>query len=406
MRFGKDVTELRNLNRAVVLTNIYKYGPISKSKLAEIGSLSRVTITNILDKLLEQGLIIFQSKGKSTGGRQPGLFKLNYDAFFALGIDIGESEINGILINLKGEILQKETVEYKIDNKKDAINLVVDKSTKIINSLLKFRNLLIEKVYGIGISFPGTVDPITGIIYDSPNVDGVGLSLKEILKKKININVPIFIENDANAAALGEYWFGSGMNKKFILYIFAGEGTGCGLVIDGKIYRGFNHAAADVGHTVIDLNGRKCRCGNFGCVETYSSYESIAQRFEEKIKQGETSSISINGDSQTDVIKVERIIEEAKKGDQLASKIIEETGRILGIACVNLINLYDPDIVIIGGKLSKAKKLITDPLEKLIRDRTKVIQRDRLLITQAKLEPNACAIGAAALVIEDLFKEK
>lgn len=405
MRFGKDVTELRNLNRAVVLTNIYKYGPISKSKLAELGSLSRVTITNILDKLLEQGLIIFQSKGKSTGGRQPGLFKLNYDAFFALGIDIGESEINGILINLKGEILKKETVEYKINNN-NTINLIVEKSTKIINSLLKFPNLLIEKVLGIGISFPGTVDPISGIIYDSPNVDGVGLSLKEIFKKQININIPVFIENDANAAALGEYWFDSGMYKNFILYIFAGEGTGCGLVINGKIYRGFNHAAADVGHTVIDLNGRKCRCGNFGCVETYTSYESIVRRFEEKIKQGETSSISINGDSQTDIIKVERIIEEAKKGDQLALKIIEETGRILGIACVNLINLYDPDIVIIGGKLSKANELIMDPLEKIIKDRSKGIQRDRLLITQAKLEPNACAIGAAALVIEELLKEQ
>jgi len=110
MGLGKDITELRNLNRSVVLTNIYKYGPISKSKLAELGSLSRVTITNILDELLEQELILFQSKGKSTGGRQPGLFKINYKAFFALGIDIGESEINGILVNLKCEILKKETV--------------------------------------------------------------------------------------------------------------------------------------------------------------------------------------------------------------------------------------------------------------------------------------------------------
>lgn len=404
MRFGKDVSELRNLNKSIVLKIIYIKGPISKSNLSELSSLSRVTITKIIDDLIKEELILLKSKGESTGGRQPYLYEFNYNNFSTIGIDIGESEIRGIVADLKGKIIYEKVSKFSKEMHKNRVNVVIEESAKLIEYLQKQSNIVLRKLIGVGISFPGTVDPETGEIYDSPNLGGIGLLLKKLFYKKIKCKVPLFIENDANAGAFGEYWFGAGKDKDFLLYIFAGEGTGCGLVIDGKIYRGLNHAAADIGHTIIDINGRKCRCGNYGCVETFTSYSSIVRRFEERVKQwGESSSMSIKEENNNNIEKVNEIINEAKKNDQLSLKIIEETGRILGFASLNLINLYDPNILILGGRLSTADKLIMDPLEKIIRERAKNIQKRKLIITRSKLEPNSCALGVVALAINDFL---
>ncbi|MHB8278571.1 MAG: ROK family transcriptional regulator [Candidatus Humimicrobiaceae bacterium] len=399
---GKNVSELKTYNKIAIATLIERFGPITIMELSKRSSLSRATISNMLEELINEELVKLEKKDKSTGGRRPDTYNIIPNSRYLLGLSLGRFKVRGLLTDLKANIISEKQIDTNgYDIEKD----VIPKAVNIVNELLSKSKEVSNKVSGIGISFPGTIDNITGEVYDSPNIGGVGINIKEIFAKYFDI--PIFVENDANSIALAEWWFGSGKNKEFILYIFAGRGTGCGILINGEIYRGANKIAADVGHSLIDIDGRKCRCGNYGCVETYTSYNAMIRRFEENVKRGVSTNLEIENNSrlkETEVI--DNIINSAIGGDLLSSNIISETGRILGIACANLVNLFDPEVVIIGGNLIKAGRIIIDPFIKMVKTRSKKITREKLEIIVSKLGPNPSTLGGIAIVLENFFQNR
>jgi len=396
MHTGISNKVLRESNTSVLLSLINEKGLTTKSELSKLSSLSKSSISNLLESLINKKLIVSQSKRASNGGRKPKEYKINPNAHYAIGIDIGVQEVKGIIINLQGKILIKKSLDANYKK-----NTIINHVYKIINIIYNsFKEK--EKILGAGISFAGLVDPKTSKIYYSPNIGGINESFKN-LTKMLAMKIPLFIDKDANLAALCEYWFGSGKEKNTVLYIMADFGTGAGLVINGEIYRGYMGSACDPGHTTIDINGKSCVCGKFGCLETFTSYNAIIERFIEKYKKGGKTNIDEKDILSKNKMSVSKIIENALKGDPISLDIIKETGQLIGIAGSNLVNLFDPEIVILGGGLTSAKNLLFDPFKRLIVEREKIIQR-KLIIESSKFGNDTCAIGAATIVLKNFFK--
>ncbi len=398
---GKDNSKLRNFNKIALVSIIEKFGPITLKEISKYSNLSRGTINNIINELIKIGFIVKDSKSVSTGGRKPDLYNLNMDFFYSIGINIGKRKVRAIIINLKGSIILEKVEHYSENHELEDIIPII---FKIIDDIFKDIGDSSKKIIGIGVSFPGTIDNVTGEIYHSPNIGGVGKNLKNLLSR--HSGLPVFVENNSNASVLGEWWFGAGKDKEFVLYVFASYGTGSGILIKGEIYRGANHTAADIGHSVVDIDGKQCHCGNYGCVETYTSYKSIVRRFEEYAKRGTPTSLNFYRNNLIGTSsKFEEIINYAKLNDDLSVQVIVETGRLLGIVCSNLVNLYDPNIVILGGGLIEAGDLFFKPFSEMLRNRSKKIVRNKLEIVCSALEPNAATIGAATVVIKDFLKK-
>jgi len=397
---GKNVSELKSCNKIAVATLIERFGPITILELSKRSSLSRATISNMLDELISEGLVKNTKKDKSTGGRKPDKYNIISNNRCMLGLSLGRYKINGLLTNLKAEVIEHRIANIVGDDiEKDIIPAAFD----VISNIIRKNKEINKKIIGIGISFPGTINNVTGEIYDSPNIGGVGLNLKKIFSKYFNF--PFYVENDANSIALAEWWFGSAKNKESILYIYAGRGTGCGVLINGEIYRGSNKVAADIGHSIIDIDGEKCHCGAYGCVETYTSYSAIIKRFKENAKRGASTTVNIDDFNKFNEFEiVDDIIDSAIRGDQLSFNIISETGRILGIACANLLNLFDPELIIIGGNLIKAGHILIEPFINVTLSRSKKIIRKRIKIEKSNLGSKAPAFGGVAIVLENFFQ--
>jgi N-acetylglucosamine repressor len=395
---GKSVSELKSSNKIAIAALIERFGPITILELSQRSSLSRATVSNMLEELISEGLVKNTKKDKSTGGRRPDKYSIISNNHYILGLSLGRYKINVLLTDLKSTVIEYRNLKIEgNDIEKDIIPQAFEAISNLLNKEIK------TKIIGVGISFPGTINNQTGEIYDSPNIGGEGINLKKIFYKYFNL--PVYVENDANSVALAEWWFGAAKNKESILYIYAGRGTGCGILINGEVYRGSNKLAADVGHSIIDINGEKCHCGSYGCVETYTSYRAIIKRFMKSVKIGAYTELNIDDFCKLNEYEIiNKIIDSAIKGDQLSIDIISETGRILGIACANLLNLFDPEKVIIGGNLIKAGDILFEPFVNLALSRSKKIIREKVKIEKSNLGPMASAFGGVAVVLENFFQ--
>jgi glucokinase len=297
-----------------------------------------------------------------------------------IGIDVGGSHISCALVNQEGKIIRVSDSytdsKWSLDEIKETIKELV---FEIIPRL--------DDIISIGIGVPGAVNSKTGYVKYSANLPFIDINLKEYFGDILNREVKI--ENDANCAALGEMLFGNGLNKKNIVLVTIGTGIGSGLIINGKIYSGYNGYAGEIGHHIIVANGRECACGNKGCLESYASMKSIEKKAKELIKYYPKSILNTNR------INGRSIYENAKLGDTLCKELVKEHLFYLGIGISNIINIIQPEIVLISGAISKQKEYLLKELKPEI-DRHLYVKGTYELNT-SKLENKAGIIGAAFL---------
>ncbi|MBI5700566.1 ROK family protein [Candidatus Saganbacteria bacterium] len=290
--------------------------------------------------------------------------------YFA-GIDIGGTKIASAIADSNGKIVSDINVPTHADQGK----------TKVIANIIKSVKTLIAgnkvKVSAIGIGAPGPIIYDKGIIINPPNLSGwKKVNLKSILEDEFNM--PVYVDNDANCAALGEALFGAGVNAKDFLYITVSTGIGGGIIIDRKIYRGKNGSAGEFGHMIIDPSGYKCGCGNYGDLEAMASGTSIRKR---------------SGDDAMAIhIK-------AGQGDKKALKVIDETTKYLGMGLANLINIFNPELVVVGGGLSNMGELLLKPTRKYAKEYSLPLPYSSVKIVRAKLGSNSGVMGAIALCL-------
>lgn len=317
---------------------------------------------------------------------------------YVIGIDVGGTNIVTALSDLKGNVIIKTkipTEAYK--GYKDTIRRIKEQIEYVINEV----GLSVDNIAGIGIGVPGLIDVEKGICYFSGNLgnEWQDVNIREDLNKFFN--VPIFLDNDVNVAALGEKYFGAAKDCKDFIYITIGTGIGSAIISDGRMIRGHRFCAGEFGHLTVDKNGPKCSCGNVGCIEAIASAPAIARRIKEKINSGRKSlMVEIAGG--VDNITAKTLSEAYDKGDELAIEIMKETGEWLGIAIAGYINIINPELFIIGGGVSRAQERLLKYIREEVNKRAMKIQKESCKIITAHLLDEAGMMGAIAAILEYL----
>jgi glucokinase len=308
-----------------------------------------------------------------------------------IGVDLGGTNLRTAIVASDGEVLDKHKEATKaVDGWMKVVARLVDN----IKRQLEIGAQKGAKVVAVGVGAPGVILVDKGIVVKSPNFpDWNNLPLKTELEKALSI--PVFIENDANAAALGEKWRGAGRDIKSMIHLTLGTGVGGGIILDNKIWHGADGMAGEIGHMTLIPDGRQCTCGNTGCLEMYASARGIVQSFREEL---ERQKLSAAGDLKE--VTSEKVYQAAREGDAVARRVMKDMGRMLGIGIASLINIFNPERVVIGGGVKDAWPLFIGATHEEIMKRAFQVPAERTEIVPSSLGDDAGMVGAAAVALE------
>lgn len=379
--------EVKKENKFLVMQKLIDSSPISRAEIANTTGLNKGTVSSLVNELLEDELIYESGEGQSSGGRRPVMLIFNQIAGYSIGIDIGVNYLLGLLTDLQGNICHEKKVRFS-DLTYEQIKMKV---FEVIDFLKAVAPPSPYGVIGIGIGVPGTVNN-SGEILLAPNLGWKNAHLKEVIQERYQ--VPVIIENEANAGAYGEKHFGTGTNSNNIVYISIGIGIGVGLILNGNLYKGSNGFSGELGHMTIEANGIQCRCGSEGCWERYASEKSL-------LKSAQQLGVKPGADKE---LSLEHLLLLAENGDKEVIKLFEEIGDYLGIGVKNIINIFNPEQVIIGNRISLAEKWLKGPLDNRI-NQTIWFNQENTKINFLKQATHSTALGVAAFSIES-FLEK
>jgi len=310
---------------------------------------------------------------------------------FAIGVDLGGTNIKIGLVTKSGEIVNQVSVESKANNGPKAVIKQIEHG---IDRLLECEK---RDVIGVGIGAPGSVTVKKGIVSNPPNFTDWGtVALGSILKKKLKMEV--FVENDANAAAIGELIFGAGKKMNSFIMITLGTGLGGGIIFDKKIFRGDTGAAGELGHVIIDYNGNRCNCGSIGCVEAYTGNNYFINWVKPELEKHPQSLIYKYIENDLHKLTPSAIHQAAEQGDFFAIDYIKQLGRYVGYGLVSAINILDISNVIIGGGVAGFGNLLFDEILRTVNERILIPKKGKIKIIPAMFKNNAGIIGASALV--------
>lgn len=335
---------IRSYNVVSVLQTLYREGVCSRTKLAEVTKMSPATITRITGELLAQGIITEHGIGESSGGRRPVYLKLNYDKLYIIGIQIRRDQVALGLSDLKGNLMNKTSYSpYSLEP-----NTLVRELVQEFKSLLQNAKINKEHLLGVGVAISGIVDSNNGVLLQSVNLGWRNVKIAEILEQQLD--VPVVVENDANAAALAELWFGGAQNVSNFLYLKTSAGVGAGIIYDRKLLTGPRGMAGEIGHIPLQKNGRPCRCGQRGCLETYLYLPDVLKRYQLEAGQA--------------IKDCFELYTRSRSGDPVANQILEELVDTLSVAVSLSGGLLDLEMVVIGGIWADFKELLIDRLER------------------------------------------
>lgn len=326
---------------------------------------------------------------------------------FVVGVDLGGTQI-------RTAVLHGATLESRIGlltGEDPTPDRIIPRILQSIQQALDEAETTLDHIAGIGIGVPGPLNSRTGVVFAPPNLPGWNeVPLRDIFEE--HFNLPIFVENDANAAALGEYMFGAGRGSNDMVYLTISTGIGGGVVIDGKILQGTSGTAAELGHMTIDWHGERCNCGNIGCLESITSGTAIAHRANKMIALGQGRALldfALLHQKQEEIpisnshlsalhVTAHTVAQAAQAGIPLACEIIATAAEALGVGLVNIIHIFNPELIILGGGVSQMGSLLLEPAMRIVEKRTMRFPRDAVRIVMAELGADVGLVGAGALV--------
>jgi glucokinase-like ROK family protein len=384
---------MKQLNRSAILSLLRERGPLSRSDIAKHLNLSPSTVTRIVSQLIDEGLLCEDgetAEQEHTVGRRPTLLRFNFMAHLVIGVDVGGAKTTGAVADLQGAILHRETVSSIPDGER----------SQSLSSLLKFIEQLVQaapiprdKVRGIGVGVPSIVLERDRTVVWAPAVGWRNQPLKQLIEK--HIGLPTFIENDVNLAALGESQYGAGQGVQNLACIFAGTGIGGGLVLNGELYRGHEGAAGEAGYMIpsTTLLDRSWDDG-FGCLESLAGGPGVVRRAREAIQRGAATCLTVGG-KDLDALTAKEVFQAAREGDALAQKAVTDTVDYLAQAVANVVCTLNPEMVILGGALTRSDDLLLEPITERV---NRVVPfAPKIVLTE--LRDDAVLYGAIALAI-------
>ncbi len=390
------VEQKKYVKRVKIIKLLYMEGPQTTAVLCKRLRISAPNMIVFLNEMVYNKVIEKKGQGKSRGGRKPDLYGVVPDCFYVMGVEMGIFKTRIALFNANNErISEIEEYSIELNNKEDTLELIVE----TVKAFINHSGIDKRKLLGIGFSMPGLVDSALGINYTYLNYDEQ--SIVELLEAKIGC--PVYIENDAKAIALAEFRLGCAKDKKNVLVLFLEWGIGLGMILDGKLYRGSCGFVGEFSHIPMVDNGRLCRCGKLGCVETVASGITVLELAEKGVAERKTSIELDENHMHHKTLGLDKVIKAALKGDQYAIKILNETGKNLGKGISVLIQLFNPELIVLSGKLSESGDLITGPIQQGINAHAmkQISEKTNIVITE--LGSGIGMLGALAVIIENIF---
>lgn len=387
---------IRGVNRSLVLDLIRRQGPISRAAVKRLTGLNFTTITNAVNDLAEEGLVREVGFGVSHGGRKPLLLTLNPTARYVVGCELQSTRLVVGLVDLQGRLVARADQPKSPETTPAE---VVERITHGIGAVLAQSGVAMSQLAGLGVAAPGPLDAGAGVLLTPPNMLGWrDVPLKEMLEAATGLLV--MVDKDGNAAALGEVWFGAGQNVRNLVLIILDAGIGAGIIADGRLYRGGRHGAGEFGHTTIDVDGPRCSCGSYGCLEAVASGFGVGRKAGEAIRRGVQSCLTAHLEAG---IGVDELLAAEATGDKLAGDLLDECGRTIGIAVANVVNMYNPELVVLAGGLATSPKVLARAQE-LGRARAFPVLASEVRIVQTALGSQFLVAGAAALILSRIFR--
>jgi len=396
----KNKPDNKQLNETLILNAIRRHSPISRTDITRMTGLSGATVTKFVGNLIEAGFVREYGYDDSKGGRRPTLLRLVPEATFAVGVDLGADNLRAVVVDLEAKIVTKIAKKTKADEGKERIQKRI---IEIIHQVIDTSGLEKEKIKGLGVGISGIVDHQKGICLFCPNIKGwENIPVERLLEKEFDMEVSI--DDSSRMAALAEHWCGFARKVENFIFIMVGVGVGSGIFTNGQLYRGSRGTAGELGHTTIDENGPRCQCGNRGCLEILVSGPGIIRRTKERLEEGVVSLIERMSAGDLAKVTPEIVAQAARKGDKLAFNIMEKTGEYLGTGIANAVNLFNPELVIIGGGISRAGDLFLDTIKRTVKARALHTASTSVDIKLSELGDTIAAQGTAILVLENIFE--
>lgn len=394
LKFGSDKssgTEYKNgLLKKNILIRLAEQGEETIAELARCFNISVPTTTKLLMDLKEDGYLEDNGKIETAGGRRPNVFGLAADALYFLGVDVRRRRIEIILVDFQGKIVcRKDEIPYKLENTPEALEFVC----RQVEAFMEEISIAKNKIAGIGVSLTGRVDANEGYSYTYFNFNESPLT--DVLRQRFGL--PVYIENDSRAMMFAEKNFGVVKDEKNVLFLNLGRGIGVGTMFDGKLYYGKTGFAGELGHIPLFDNEIMCHCGKKGCLETEASGIALEKMFVERLKAGETSILSGKWKEGKEILLYD-IIKAANHDDVLAISLIAEVADKLGRGVGVLINLLNPDLVVVGGTFSLSGDYVMLPLKTAVNKYSLSLVSKDSRFKLSLLGENASVMGAAMLV--------
>ncbi len=393
-----DQSLVRELNRSILLQCLRVGPPLSRADLAATTGLNKTTVSNFIDGLIAEGFVREVGRDASGGGRPGVLLELNADGGWIIGGEIGVGRMAVVVANLRATIAWRREVPFLKEASQESVLVRLD---ALLRQAKQFAQRNSRRLLGVGVAVPGLVDVSSGVLVFEPNMGWRDVPLRDQLASKLGL--PAFIDNDANAAALAERYFGAAQDVDDFVFVVAGIGLGAGLVVGGHVLSGASGYAGEAGHTTIDPDGPPCRCGSRGCWERLASQRALIERVDQALRAGSPSRIPSRVDGGETTLQA--VLDAARQGDAVALQALHETGTYLGIGIANLINLLNPQMVAFGGPLSLAHEFLMPAARQVVADRAMAELGRAARIVVSTLEADACVLGGVALVLHDILRQ-
>jgi glucokinase-like ROK family protein len=374
-------TSLHRANLERVVRAVRMAGSLTQAEIARSTGLSAATVSNIVRELKDGGTV--EVTPTSAGGRRARSVSLSGDAGIVIGVDFGHTHLRVAVGNLAHQVLAEESEPLDVDASSAH---GFGRAEQLVNRLIKATGISQEKVVGVGLGVPGPIDMESGTLGSTSILPGwSGINPSEELARRLG--VPVYVDNDANLGALGELVWGSGRGVRDLAYIKVAGGVGAGLVIDGQIYRGPGGTAGEIGHITLDESGPVCRCGNRGCLETFTAARYV---------------LPLLQSSHEADLTMERVVQLAREGDPGCRRVIGDVGRHIGSGVANLCNLLNPSRVVLGGNLAEAGELVLGPIRDSVSRYAIPSAARQLSVLPGALGGRAEVLGALALVQSEM----
>jgi len=315
---------------------------------------------------------------------------------FLIGVDVGGTKVSVALVEESAQVIG----EAKRPTPLTSSRAILEAVKELIDNLLLTNQLSPSDILAIGLGVAGMINFKEGIVVFSPNLPLRDIPFRDLVYQYYKI--PTFLDNDANTATLGEKYYGAGRDVSNMVCITLGTGIGGGIIIENKLYRGTTGSAAEIGHMIIDLNGPECTCGSFGCFEALASGWAIAKQARQAVKKAENSAILRLAQDRPENITTEIVAAAANEGDLLARQIFANIGRVVGVGLTNIVNIFNPELVVIAGGMAELGELILGPARELVQTQALIPNSQVVNIVQTELAGRAGVMGAAALAWHEM----